>query len=267
MSIDKLLSEISHKLPNWEGKKLVGRFIRNILVASHKRRKISSPFLINNSYWMYTDDVDSLGLINGTYETEETKFFKESLKTNDIVLDLGANIGYYTLLFAILCKKVYAFEPDNYNYKLLIKNIKLNISKGTIKASTIVSEQKAVSDKNTILRMAVEYSNRGANTISRLGTEKINAIRIDDYFKNRVKPTVIKMDIEGHEAYAIRGGIETFKSARLVVLEATNEKGGRHSEAIRQLEDAGFTIKKIKGYVDGGNFYGKKFCDIRASPL
>jgi len=65
---------------------------------------------------MFLDSCDSLQLsINEIYEPIETNFVKDKIKEKNIVLDIGANIGYYTLIFAKLVGnngKVFAFEPE-----------------------------------------------------------------------------------------------------------------------------------------------------------
>src|SRR5688500_12606743 len=76
--------------------------------------------------WMYVDDKDSLNLTkNGFYKYQETKLIKKLAKKHT-VLDIGANIGYFTLLMAKQAKQVYAFEPEPRNFHILQKNIKLN---------------------------------------------------------------------------------------------------------------------------------------------
>jgi hypothetical protein len=65
----------------------------------------------------------------GFYEKYETALFKRLVKKGMVVVDIGANIGYYTLLAAHLVGdkgKVFAFEPDPNNYDLLCKNIEVN---------------------------------------------------------------------------------------------------------------------------------------------
>ena len=79
---------------------------------------------------MYLDDVDSLCLsINGIHEKIITNLIKKEIHSGDVVLDIGAHIGYYTLQFANLVGstgKVYAFEPEPKNFELLKKNVQIN---------------------------------------------------------------------------------------------------------------------------------------------
>ncbi len=63
------------------------------------------------------------------HEETTTNLFKKTIKKGDTIVDLGANIGYFTLLAAKLTGregKVYSFEPEPKNYNYLLKNIKLN---------------------------------------------------------------------------------------------------------------------------------------------
>jgi FkbM family methyltransferase len=65
----------------------------------------------------------------GHWERTETQFVIDTIKDGDIILDLGANLGYYTALFSRLVGgrgKVFAFEPDNDNFLLLMLNVKHN---------------------------------------------------------------------------------------------------------------------------------------------
>ena len=79
---------------------------------------------------MHLDKFDESDLsINGIYEPLETEIIKEKIQNGDIVIDIGASIGYFTLLLAKLVGttgKVFAFEPEPSNFSLLNENIKLN---------------------------------------------------------------------------------------------------------------------------------------------
>ena len=97
---------------------------------------------------LYLDKEDSLLLSTrkDSYDKFEIECLKRIIKKGDIVVDLGANIGYYTLILAQLVGEfghVYAFEPEPSNFELLSKNVKEN------NHNHVTLVQKAVSDKNS----------------------------------------------------------------------------------------------------------------------
>jgi predicted methyltransferase len=82
--------------------------------------------------------------LNRVHEESTTNLFRNIVKEGDVVVDLGANVGYFTLLTAKLVGrkgKVYAFEPEPRNYGYLLKNIQLN------GYEHVVASQKAVADR------------------------------------------------------------------------------------------------------------------------
>ena len=102
--------------------------IRNI--NSYINSLLKSNFANVQGHKMFLDKNDILNLsINGIHEPFTTEIIKKEIKKDDIILDLGANIGYYTLIFAKLVGKkgrVFAFEPEPTNFTLLKKNIEIN---------------------------------------------------------------------------------------------------------------------------------------------
>lgn len=94
---------------------------------------------------MFLETADGLELlIKPIHEKFETEIFKKEIKKGDKVLDLGANIGYYTFLAAQLVGekgKAFDFEPKPTNFSLLKMNIETNSYKN------VITIQKAVSDK------------------------------------------------------------------------------------------------------------------------
>ena len=139
-----------------------------------------------------------------SFEPFMTEIFEKELKEGDTVVDLGANIGYYTLLASRLVGKqgkVYAFEPDPKTYNSLIRNIELN------KYSNVVAVQKAVTNKVGTAKFFVNdnpefdtlYQPVNHNTFIEVETETL-----DRFFQDKDDIiSVIKMDIEGGEMDAI----------------------------------------------------------------
>lgn len=156
---------------------------------------------------MLLDENDDLSLsINEVFEPVETDIVIKQVKLGQTVVDIGANIGYYTLIMARLVGpegRVIAFEPDPNNFDILKKNIEMNGYKN------VTLYQKAVSQESGNIQL---YFNRHGS-ISRTfdagdGREKmeVGAVKLDDVVKERVD--FIKIDIEGAEIGAIKGSKE-----------------------------------------------------------
>ena len=139
-----------------------------------------------------------------------SNIFKEVVKEGDVVLDLGANLGYYSLLASKLVGKqgkVYAFEPEPRNYRLLCQNIELN------GYENIVPFQKAVSDQSAKVRLALSNEDSGAHTIrEHTGSDEyqdsveVEAVKLDEFFADKTRRVnVVKMDVEGSEPKAFVG--------------------------------------------------------------
>ncbi len=151
------------------------------------------------------------------HEKATTELFRKIIKKGDTVVDLGANIGYFTLLAARLAGpdgRVYSFEPEPKNYSYLKKNIELN------NYSQATAINKAVSDKNGTTELFICLYDTGHHTINKYdgieayshgrSTEKrpikIETITLDEFFKGREDSIdMIKMDVEGAESLALRG--------------------------------------------------------------
>jgi FkbM family methyltransferase len=146
-------------------------------------------------------------LFGKTYEEFETSVLEKEIKRGDIIVDIGANIGYYTLMFAKLVGeqgKVFAFEPDPKNFSLLKKNIEINGYKN------VVLEQKAVSDITGRSKLYVYYDHPGVHHLHDIGDGRrsieITTVRLDDYFANyEHNIDFVKMDMEGSEWAAMQG--------------------------------------------------------------
>ncbi len=170
---------------------------------------------------MYIDladkEVSQSLLKHGFYEKYETKLFKKVLKRGMTVLDIGANIGYYTLIAARkvgINGKVFAFEPEPSNYDLLCKNIEAN------KFQNVVIIPKAVSNKVKTIKLYLSPENRAEHSFCKYLNNKfvnVKTIVLDNFLKNK-KIDFVKVDIEGAEAEALQGMQNVIKSNKKLIL-------------------------------------------------
>jgi FkbM family methyltransferase len=157
---------------------------------------------------MFLDAKDSLLLAaHGVYEPFETDLLQKQIRPGDAVVDVGANIGYYTLLFARRVGpqgRVFAFEPDPTNFDLLQRNVQRN------GYTNVTLVRKAVAAQSGKLRLYLCENNKGDHRTydSHDGRPslEIEAVSLDDYFIDyRGTLSLIKMDIQGAEEGALRG--------------------------------------------------------------
>lgn len=219
---------------------------------------IFSPFIKDTAevqgHRMFLDKGDSLGLsVFGVFEPFMTKIIAGEIKEGDTVVDVGASIGYYTLMFARLVGekgRVYAFEPAPEIFALLEKNVKANGYKN------VILSNKAVSDKaGKAMLYLCDYNNM-AHTMSktRAGAKsvEIETIKLDDYFKDHGgKIDLVKIDIEGAECAAVRGMEQTLRKNRSVKLVTEyyprwlSSFGSSGKEYLGLISSLGFGISDI----------------------
>ena len=187
----------------------LGRLYGASLLYEFLASKLTLSYAEVQGHKMFFDKKDSLLLsVNRVHEPYITELVKREINKGDIVIDIGANIGYYTLIFAQLVGKggrVIAFEPESRNFDLLRKNVEINGYKN------VILEQKAVSNSSGKANLYLCDENRIDDRIydphdGRKPIE-IDAVRLDDYFAANEKRKIdfIKMDIQGAEYAAIQG--------------------------------------------------------------
>jgi FkbM family methyltransferase len=168
---------------------------------------------------MFLDSSDSLHLsVSHTYEPLETGLVHQLVKAGDSVVDIGANIGYYTLLLAKLVGeqgRVFAFEPEPRNLKLLQKNVALSGYRN------IVVIPKAASNTTGNARLYLSDYNNGDHRMSNSSEPRdsiaISTVRIDEELRSYDRPIrLIKMDVQGHEASALEGMPELLSRNRSI---------------------------------------------------
>jgi FkbM family methyltransferase len=158
-------------------------------------------------------------LVYGTWEPFETQVFLSLLEKGMRVVDIGANIGYYTLLAARAVGqtgRVYAFEPTPRTYELLCQNVNAN------GFSNVVTAQKAVANRSGTATLHLNRNN-GNNTLSSTpdgeGSVEVEVVTLDQYFAHSTaRIGVLKMDIEGSEPLALEGMTDVLKQTPEIVI-------------------------------------------------
>jgi len=253
MSMRKIMLSIYKKAVKILSGHGIGNFYPIKVIHSFVISYLKSNFAEVQGHKMFLDSKDSLCLsINGVYEPFETELVKKEIKKGDVVLDLGANIGYYTLIFAKLVGKrgkVFAFEPDPTNFSLLKKNVEMNGYKN------VELVQKAVSNKTGKIKLYLCEDNKGDHRIynSHDGRQsiEIEAIRLDDYFKNyNGAVDFIKMDIQGAEGGAIQGMFNLLKKNNVKIITefwsiGLKRFGIDSEECLKLLIEFGFKLYEV----------------------
>lgn len=173
-----------------------------------------------------------------TLETKEPETLRwiNSFKKEDVLYDIGANIGLYSL-YAAKCAgcSVIAFEPEAQNYALLNKNVFLNHLSDPVKAFCIALSDKTGFDNLYLSEYVIggamhnlgEEVNYNHEKFSSPYTQGAVSFSLDDVVKTQSfpEPNHIKIDVDGLEAKIIQGAFETLKksSVKSVLLELNTE--------------------------------------------
>lgn len=214
-------------------------------------------YLIIQNQKLYIDKWDDIVsqelILSGVWEEYETELIKENLREGDVILDVGAHIGYYSLIAASIVGekgKVYAFEPEPRNYKLLEKNIRENGYKN------VVLINKAVTDKKKRISLFINDKNTGDHRIYDSGDRRkkipIDAISLDEYFggKDR-KLNLIKLDIQGAEFFALKGARRLLRDSKNIKIitefwpRGLELCGSSGEEYLKLLEENKFRLFNI----------------------
>ncbi|WP_310962183.1 FkbM family methyltransferase [Nocardioides terrisoli] len=207
---------------------------------------------------------DSLQLARGSYEPEEVAWYKEHVKPGDRVLELGANIGYFTCLYARLVGpdgRVVAYEPDPRLHAICQRNL---VTNGFADRAEV--RMCAVSDhpgRATFFRAGRNYGNNSLvrDDADALGgtSFEVELVRLDDDLADLAKPfDFVKMDIQGAESHALSGmqAILRDRPPRLMLLEFWPKglvgMGRDPRDYLDQLAGAGYRVSELgsEGPVD-----------------
>lgn len=177
----------------------------------------------------------------GLYEYEKQQLVAREVRPNTVFYDVGANVGFYTLLASRLvgAGKVFAFEPVPKNIAYLRHHLTLN------RVTNAEIFPLAVGDQNGMVSFSIEQTGLMGH-LSDEGGVTVPIVTLDSLVVEGkiLPPDYIKMDIEGAELLALRGASRTFQRYHPVLFLATH---GRevHTQCIQLLQSWGYSCSSI----------------------
>jgi FkbM family methyltransferase len=177
----------------------------------------------------------------GWYESEKQRVISKEVRPNTVFYDVGANVGFYSLLAAVLVGpgKVFSFEPLPRNISYLKRHLALN------HASNVDVQELAISDKNSAAKFSVEKTGYMGHLASE-GEITVPTATLDSLLQEGriLPPNYIKMDIEGAEHEALLGARECFERYRPTLFLATHGRDV-HEQCCGLLKSWGYELSLI----------------------
>ena len=163
------------------------------------------------------DEVITANLIRwGVWEARETQFLRELLRPGDTFVDVGANIGYFTVLAAGCTGSsgyVIAFEPEPRNLELL----RMNLARHGVRANATVFALAAYS-RPCRMALATNEANRGDHALAPQASTgiEVRCVRLDDVLPRSVD--AVKIDTQGFDHEVLAGLSETIAANPALVI-------------------------------------------------
>jgi len=185
----------------------------------------------------------------GSYERHTQRLFRERVHPGAVVFDIGANVGFFTLLASKLAGpdgRVHAFEPLPRNLYYLERHIRLN------EAGNITVHSLAITSATGTARFG-DGENTSQGRLSRAGEIRVVTASLDDLLASgRIpRPDFIKIDIEGAEGEALRGAATLLSATPLTIVLSTHGYE-QHEICWAILKNAGFNLELLRdGTADG----------------
>lgn len=214
----------------------------------------NNKMLINTVYnrtiFAHADDLSLTPLLvmQGGFEIPLTKFIISHIKPGNVVIDVGANIGYFTVLVANLIGpkgKVYAYEAAAKNFQLLTENMQINY----VQEQTELIQKAAHEEEGELIFYACDkFSGNGSTVIhdekyknlyelDTIREEKVQKEPLDKYIDVHEQIDLIKIDVEGGELSVFLGMKKLLEAKKIgtVVFEMNKLRLGEQVQPFYEL--------------------------------
>jgi FkbM family methyltransferase len=235
---------------------------KNARFAPPAPRRLVVRGEIEGGLYLYVDLADTAigrGILEHRYEPEERSWLLEQTKPGDVVVDLGANIGFFTVLLARRVGphgRVLAYEPLGSNADLIARSVEENHL-----AEVVTLRRVAVGDRACDLDLAAVPEDRASNSGGAFllapgaqappghRTTRVPVVALDqEEMPGRV--ALLKIDVEGAEPQVLRGARRLLERDRPRVLAEVNPNALRRagvgpSDAIAFMQDLGYDAHRL----------------------
>lgn len=220
--------------------------VRKILAGGDEARVV---MVENDGYKAYVKfgDLMSSAMLRGSYEPHLTRFILSKINKGSTFVDIGANVGWYTLNVAAHIKKlgggkVISFEPQPDVHENLQKSI---TESGFDNIVTL--HEFALSNQQGTISMQKSELNSGGSFIGGNGIPDIEVRKFDSCLSEFDSVDLLKIDVEGAEPLFLEGATEFFKKHKPIVVAEIHQpkliKIGKSSarEFIKAMERFGYS--------------------------
>jgi FkbM family methyltransferase len=180
----------------------------------------------------------------GSYEYTKQKALQREMKTGHVVYDIGANVGFYSLLASTIVGEtghVYSFEPFPENLRELRKHLEMNRTRNC----TVIDAAVSSADGEGIFDLA---DDRCMGHLAAVGSLRVRTVTLDGMVLKRLirPPNLMKIDIEGAEFGCLQGASNIIQGARPIIFLATH---GReiHSACTELLVKWDYRLTSLDG--------------------
>jgi FkbM family methyltransferase len=180
----------------------------------------------------------------GSYEYEKSRAFAQTIGKGNVVFDVGANVGYYTLLAAVLVGeqgRVVAFEPVPHNVCYLKEHLRLNA------ITNVTVFEAAVADRTGEVSFH-QGENRSMGHIAEHGEFCVPMVSLDEVVAKGKAPAphIIKIDVEGAELHVLAGASVILGEQRPTLFLATHGPVV-HKQCCHLLGELGYQLQPLDG--------------------
>lgn len=219
----------------------IGKLLRTILKVIPRQTQVRIvQGRLKGRKWIVGSGVHGCWL--GSYELDKQKLFERTIQPGKVVYDLGANVGFYTLLSSVIVGasgKVYAFEPLPRNINYLRQHMKIN------QVENVQIIEAAISDKTGEVTFN-EGADPSTGRIDGNGAIYVKCVALDQlYASNEVlAPDFMKIDIEGGELLALQGARQIIEKHHPVIFLATHGNEV-HVQCLKLLASFGYEVRSV----------------------